>query len=110
MKQTWLLKMQDGESGAVYKGILAKSLEGDAGKSSGKMILQNEDVNATAAFAAIMAEFSQVYQRYDEDYAESLNAAEAAWSYISDQDITQAHYFAAACLYNATGKTGFHTF
>ena len=108
----WLLKMQDGESGAVYKGILAKSLEGDAtGKSSGKMILQNEDVNATAAFAAIMAEFSQVYQRYDEDYArECLNAAEAAWSYISDQDITQAHYFAAACLYNATGKTGFHTF
>lgn len=108
----WLLKMQDHKNGSVYKGILTKNISDDkTGKPPSQMILQNEDIETTGVFAGVMAEFSESFQGYDGDYArECLRAAEQAWGYLASQKATQAHYFAAACLYNATGKAVYHSY
>jgi len=109
----WLLKMQNPENGAVYKGIEFQPSKNKSGNTdNGKLLLQNEDRNATAVFAAVMAQFYLVYSEYDYKYAaECLKASEKAWSYLAqEQKQTQEQYFAAASLYNATGKSGYHIY
>jgi len=100
----WMLKMQDGETGAVY----ADAADGERREAEG-------------AFAMILAKFSYLYQEYDTDFAtDCLKAADRAFMY---EDLTgeenadvspgaserDAWKFAAAAeLYRASGKQSYH--
>lgn len=96
----WMLKMQDSAAGGVY----SEAAVSDSGRDIYVGPVTSE---ATAAFAAIMAKFSHIYQAYDTVYAaECLRAADRAWQFLEsgrqDKEAGQ-RFFAAAELYRATG-------
>ena len=109
----WLLKMQNSKTGMVYRGIQYETQEAEENATNpGRLVLQNEDDDSTAMFAATLAEFYLVYSEYDSSYAtKCLRAAEKAWASLPKKlDNTQEQYFAAASLYNATGKVSYHNY
>lgn len=105
----WLLKMQDGVSGAVYAGVSSV----DNGSAGYLLYVDGVNMNATVQFAATLAKFSYLYQNYDRSFAtQCLQAADRAYRYAGNylEDITPEEYFhAAAELYRATGAYGYHT-
>lgn len=96
----WMLKMQDSVTGGVYSEAIVR-------ESGYDIHVEPVTLEATAAFAAIMAKFSYIYQTHDTIYAtECLRAADRAWQFLEsgrqDKEVEQ-RFFAAAELYRATG-------
>ncbi len=100
---SWLLKMQDATSGAVYSSVSAIE---DSGTSY-RLYVEAVTMDATIQFAATMAKFSYLYQSYDREFATvCLKAADRAYRYAEQylNDVVPEEYFhAAAELYRATG-------
>lgn len=113
----FILKMQDNNSGGFYlkvKSIYENDGDGDRTVWNGK-----EDkclTNATADCSAVLAFASTIFKEYNQGYADKLlAAAEKGWQYIeenpavyaettySGEQNTSSPFWAAACLYYATG-------
>ena len=106
---TWLLKMQDSTSGAVYGAV-----NNVDSKNAGYILyLDSITMDATIQFAATMAKFSYLYQNYDHAFAtQCLKAADRAYRYAEKylEDVEPEQYFYAATeMYRATGNYGYHT-
>ncbi len=95
----WLIAVQDVETGAVMDG---------------EELLWEE----TAWLSAVLAKFSYTYQKYDSVYATvCLQASDKAWKYLTekeqqeteDNSCKEAGFYAAAELYRATGRNGYHS-
>lgn len=103
----WLLKMQDGTSGAVSSAVTVV----DDSISVYRLYVEPVTMDATIHFAATMAKFSYLYQSYDRDFAtQCLKSADRAYRYAEQylSDVTVEDYFhAAAELYRATGTPGY---
>ncbi len=111
----WLLKMQEGKSGAVYSGIT---------EENGKLTLIQPDIEACQYFIVAMAKFSHTMKNYDSTFAtECLRASDAAWKYVEsirnsqkEEDADQKakidealRFFGAAELFRASGAYRYHT-
>lgn len=103
----WLLKMQDKATGAVYEGITV--YDQGAGKGTTSYV-EPADLEASRAFAMVLAKFSYLYQYYDTAYAtECLKAADRAWKYAqlneaAEDKMNEWKFAAAAELYRASGQ------
>lgn len=79
---------------------------------SGEQNIQTGGVgSATAWYAAVLAKFSHLYQKYDSTTAKKyIQLADKAWKYMEEQKdaIPQERFFAAAELYRATGRQQYH--
>ena len=113
----FILKMQDNNSGGFYlkiKSINENDSDGDRTVWNGS---ENKCLtNATADSSAVLAFASTIFKEYDQGYADKLlAAAEKGWQYIeknpavyaetsySGEKNTSSPFWAAACLYYATG-------
>ncbi len=110
----WLLKMQDPASGAVYSGVTV--YEQGAGKGPASYV-EPADMEATKAFAAVLAKFSYLYQNYENAFAtDCLKASDRAWKYVElngEKEIKEADPWklaAAAELYRASGLAACNRF
>ena len=111
----WLLKMQDGKTGAVYSGLTEKN---------GTLKLEDFDIEACQYFIIAMAKFSYSMKNYDNAFAtECLRASDAAWKYVEsirnskkDEDkelqaqIDESlRFYGATELFRASGAYRYHT-
>ena len=111
----WLLKMQDGKTGAVYSGLTEENQS---------LKLEEFDVETCQYFIIAMAKFSYSMKKYDNVFAtECLRASDAAWKYIEALRISQKEedkvmqsqiseslrFFGAAELFRASGAYRYHT-
>ena len=111
----WLLKMQDGKTGAVYSGLTEKD---------GKLQLEPADIETCQYFIIAMAKFSNSMKKYDSTFAtECLRASDATWKYIEsirnskkeeDKELQaqineSLRFFGAAELFRASGGYRYHT-
>lgn len=111
----WLLKMQDGKTGAVYSGLTEEKESLKLGES---------DVETCQYFIIAMAKFSYTMKKYDNVFAtECLRASDAAWKYIETLRMSQKEedktmqsqineglrFFGAAELFRASGAYRYHT-
>ncbi|MCR5178569.1 MAG: glycoside hydrolase family 9 protein [Lachnospiraceae bacterium] len=103
---SWLMKMQDADSGGVYA---AAYTIGDDGSNllAAPVEVQGVDPAASAAFATALAKFSYDYRRVDQIFAtKALRAADRALSWymqaVGNKPGDEA-FAAAAELYRATG-------
>ena len=111
----WLLKMQDGKTGAVYSGLT---------EENGKLKLQDSSIEACQHFIIAMAKFSYSMKNYDNAFAtECLRASDAAWKYVEavrnsrkeedkalQEEIDESlRFFGAAELFRASGAYRYHT-
>lgn len=94
----WFLKMQDENTGGVYKKIV---------NTNNSIGVEPVTLESTAVFAAIMSNFSYIYQSFDAEYAkECLKAAEKAWDFVEkDTQKVKHQFWAAAELYRASGHS-----
>lgn len=110
----WLLKMQDGKSGAVYGGVTERG---------NKVWLEKTDMETCQYFIIAMAKFSNAMKKYDSKFAtECLRASDAAWKYVEnirnskkeEDKEKQAEikddlrFYGAAELYRASGGYKYH--
>ena len=103
----WLLKMQDEKTGGVY--ALARTEDSATGDYfAAPVVVTPVSMEATINFAASMAQFSYIYQQYDEEFATAaLKAADRAFGcFLNNQDAmdNSASFKAASHLYRATGN------
>lgn len=110
----WLLKMQDPVSGTVYSGVTV--YEQGAGKGTVSYV-EPADMEAVKAFAAVLAKFSYLYQKYDNTFAtDCLKASDRAWKYVElngKKELKEADpwkFTAATELYRASGLSACHRF
>lgn len=111
----WLLKMQEGKTGAVYSSLI---------EENGKLTLQQPDIEACQYFIIAMAKFSYSMKKYDSAFAtECLRASDAAWKYVESVRNSQKEedaelkagvdeslrFFGAAELFRASGAYRYHT-
>lgn len=102
----WLCKMQNSETGAVYSGVTVINPEN--AKSSATYV-EPVSMEATKAFAMVLAKFSYLYRNYDKEYATGcLKSADRAWKYAvwnEQEEVRMDSWkFAAATeLYRASG-------
>lgn len=111
----WLLKMQDGKTGAVYAGVM---------EEQEKLTLMESDIEACQRFIIAMAKFSHTMKNYDNAFAtECLRASDAAWKYVESvrnsyreedaplkEEIDESlRFFGAAELFKASGAYRYHT-
>ncbi len=109
----FLLKMQDEDSGGFHMKVKSQS-END---SASDRAVWECTTNSTADCSAVLAFASTVYSEFDSDYADRLlSAAEEGWAYIeenpdyyvsttySGENDSSATFWAAGCLYYATGN------
>lgn len=111
----WLLKMQDGKTGAVYSGVT---------EENESLKLGEVDVETCQYFIIAMAKFSYSMKKYDNVFAtECLRASDAAWKYIEalrtsrkeedkavqGQISESLRFFGAAELFRASGAYRYHT-
>ena len=111
----WLLKMQEGKTGAVYSGLT---------EENDKLTLHQPDIEACQYFIVAMAKFSQSMKNYDSTFAtECLRASDAAWKYVESIRNSQKEedaavkakideslrFFGAAELFRASGAYRYHT-
>ncbi len=111
----WLLKMQDGKTGAVYSGLT---------EENGTLKLQETDIESCQRFIIAMAKFSYSMKNYDNAFAtECLRASDAAWKYVEtirnsrkeedkamQEEIDETlRFFGAAELFRASGAYRYHT-
>lgn len=105
----WLLKMQDERTGGVYAAALT---EGATEFFSAPVVVSSVSMDSTINFAASMARFGYLYQKYDSEYATKvLRAADRAWEcFLNNQKAldNSACFKAAAQLYRATGNAKYH--
>ena len=132
-KLDWMLKMQDGETGAVYHKVSAASFCGPImpDEETDTLYLSPISKTATGGFAASLALASRLYRDSDPEYAAALlAAAERAWDWLTDNPfyrsfqnpdgIVTGEYpdiysrderlWAACELYSATGKDVYHDY
>ncbi len=106
----WLLKMQDERTGGVYAAALT---EGATEFFSAPVVVANVSMDATINFAASMARFGYIYQKYDPEFAtKALRAADRAWEcFLNNQKEldNSACFKAAAQLYRATGNAKYNS-
>lgn len=110
----WLLKMQDGKTGAVYRSLT---------EENEMLKLDDFDIEACQYFIIAMAKFSHSMKNYDNVFAtECLRASDAAWKYIEsirnsrkeedkvlqDQINESLRFFGAAELFRASGAYRYH--
>lgn len=107
----WMMRMQDGHTGGVYSEAAVKGEDAAAWYSGKDYFVEPVTLQATAAFAAVMAKFSYVYQTFDKTYAtECLRAADRAWKFLEKSrggEEVEQRFFAAAELYRATGYASY---
>lgn len=111
----WLLKMQDGKTGAVYSGLT---------EENGTLKLKETDIESCQRFIIAMAKFSYSMKNYDNAFAtECLRASDAAWKYVEtirnsrkeedkamQEEIDETlRFFGAAELFRASGAYRYHT-
>ncbi len=109
----FLLKMQDEESGGFHMKVKSRS-END---SANDRTVWECTTNSTADCTAVLAFASTIYCEFDSSYADNLlKAAQRGWEYIeknpsyyvqttySGEDDSSAAFWAAGCLYYATGN------
>lgn len=100
-ESSWLMKMQNPETGGVYASVSLKS------ENSDSMVIIGETTKATAYFCAAMARNSYVFESIDSSFSKkTLKAANAAWNCLeANRDIvgSEQMYMAAAEMYRATG-------
>lgn len=102
----WLLKMQDAATGAVHAGVTVY----EQGTGKFNVYVESADLEASRAFAMVLAKFSYIYQHYDTAYAtECLKAADRAWKYArlnedKKENASEWKFAAAAELYRASGQ------
>ncbi|MBQ8039866.1 MAG: glycoside hydrolase family 9 protein [Lachnospiraceae bacterium] len=111
----WLLKMQDGKTGAVYSGLT---------EEDGTLELAESDIESCQRFIIAMAKFSYSMKNYDNAFAtECLRASDAAWKYVESirnsrkeedkalqTEIDETlRFFGAAELFRASGAYRYHT-
>lgn len=111
----WLLKMQDGKTGAVYSGLSEKGEQ---------VQLQDSNMAACQYFIIAMAKFSYSMKNYDNTFAtECLRASDAAWKYVESirnsnkeedkelqAEISESlRFYGATELYRASGAYRYHT-
>lgn len=103
----WLLKMQDGKSGAVYSAVSVMNNS----SPSYQLYIEPVTMDATIHFAATLAKFSYLYQDYDLDFAtQCLKAADRAYRYVGeypDDVLPEDYFYAATELYRATGNKAY---
>lgn len=108
----WLLAMQETKTGAVYAGVYPKQPTGETApeEDKGSYYVEEASVEATAEFAAVMAQFSRIYKGTDETFsATCLAASESAYGYVAKYSrLDDLQYYAAAELYKATGNVLYH--
>lgn len=107
----WMFKMQDSTTGGVYSEVVMKGQEEAAYLSRQDFFVEPVTLQATAAFAAVMAKFGYIYQAFDKSYAtECLRAADRAWKFLENSrngEEVEQRFFAAAELYRATGYSSY---
>lgn len=100
---SWLLKMQDASTGGVYDGVRTT----DYGNGNAYSYVQASSVATSLKYAATMAKFSYVYQKYDNAFATTcLRAADRAFRFAKhypDEIDDKLLFQAAVELYRATG-------
>lgn len=111
----WLLKMQDGKTGAVYSALT---------ENGEKLQLEASNMQACQYFIIAMAKFSYSMKNYDNAFAtECLRASDAAWKYVesirnskkdADKELQEQideslRFFGAAELFRASGAYRYHT-
>ena len=82
----WLLKMQR-EDGGVYFKLTRENFSGFVMPQTDNATRYIYQVSSTATgdFAALMARASRLFKNYDADFSnQCLDAAELAWSFLSD--------------------------
>lgn len=102
----WLQKMQNAETGAVYSGV---TMMNSGNSKNVTVYVEPVSIEASKAYAMILAKFSYLYQKYDKEYATlCLKAADRAWKYAvlnqqTDLEADSWEFAAAAELYRASG-------
>lgn len=83
---TWMLKMQDSESGGVYHKVTCADFPGTVMPQDEKeeLIVSPVSYAATGDFSAVMARAYTAYKDIDSAFAEKcLTASKKAWEYIA---------------------------
>ena len=103
----FLLKMQDEKTGAFYGGVESDEELATANPEDDtrKFYVSDISTTATAECAAVLAQFSRIYQDADSQIAEEcLNAATNGYLYLEkQQELSEEQYYAACELYKTTG-------
>lgn len=125
----WLLKMQRSDGAVHHKTATRDYSEKDPSEDNQKIYLFDVSSQATAQFAGAVSEASIVYRRYDAPFADRLlKAAERAWQWLQQNpdkyplggfknpddenggdyaisgDEAALQFWAAGCLFHATGN------
>ena len=126
----WMLKMQDEVSGGVYHKVTCRDFPGFVMPQyeTDELVLSPISNTASAAFAAVMAKASIIYDKYDKVFSETaLIAAKRAFDYAlknrydggfcnptdivtgeyGDANAEDEIYWAAVELYKATGNLNY---
>lgn len=102
---SWLMKMQNPETGGVYTGVYIPE-----GKS--QFVVGGETTKATAYFCAAMARLSLDLNRVDADFSrDCLQAATMAYNcLLANKEIVTAEqlYRAAVEMYRVTGQANYN--
>lgn len=112
----WMLKMQDATTGGVYSALTIYEKPSEQYPISPTTYVEPVNLEATAAFCALLAKFSYIYQSYDAEYATMcLKAADRAWKYLQNYDdqleeVSHLSFWAATELYRASGYQTYHGF
>ncbi|MCR4903520.1 MAG: glycoside hydrolase family 9 protein [Butyrivibrio sp.] len=106
----WMLKMQDSKTGGVHAAALTVQ-NGVTELSRADVQVTPITMDATIAFAGLLAKFSYLYQSFDSSYAtDCLRAADRAWKcYMNNENEGENSlcFLAAAELYRATGNASY---
>ncbi len=120
----FLLRMQDTASGGFYLKVKSRSeSDSDGDRTVWNGMGDKCLTNATADASAVLAFASMIYREFDADYADKmLEAAVNGWKYIaanpdiytkttySGENNNSSTFWAAACLYYATGDTVYNDY
>ena len=106
----WMLKMQDSKTGGVYASALTQQ-SSTTDLSNAAVKVTPITMEATIAFAGLLAKFSYLYQNVDSSYAtDCLRAADRAWKcYLKNVEAGEDSlcFLAAAELFRATGSSSY---
>ncbi|MBO6015424.1 MAG: glycoside hydrolase family 9 protein, partial [Lachnospiraceae bacterium] len=107
----FLLKMQDGKTGAFYAGVESRqpAKESSPEKDERDFVVRDISDEATAECAAVLAQFARVYKSTDDALSmQCLQTAIKAFQYLERKGVlSEATYFAACELYKTTGTTAY---
>lgn len=87
----WMMKMQDSNGGVFHK-VSQKKWVGEflPHTDPEERYIFRISSNATAGFTAVAALGAQIYDRYDQDFADALNkAALKGWDYLERHPVSQ---------------------